>query len=211
MIATCRRGCHSVAKGQWVRHLGPRIQGSGAQGRCASRASDKRPFHRTPVPAGGLGAIISADSPARVAHRVLAHFSHSRGLYGHLAADPRRHECRARLRNRRAPCWSPTAGRSRSLAAIRFGCNTSAESRRRPRLAGVALGLAQSPKCESGRGRRRSGRRSAAQPRRCLGVSGDLAPFVCAPAYLCRPFVSRCGRLSLVVLVWGVPGGAWAR
>jgi hypothetical protein len=37
------------------------------------------------------------------------------------------------------------------------------------------------PKGKSGGGRRRNGRRSAAQPRRCLGVSGDLAPFVCAP------------------------------
>jgi hypothetical protein len=41
--------------------------------------------------------------------------------------------------------------------------------------------LMQSPTGESGPGGRRNGRRSAAQPRRCLGVSGDLAPFVCAP------------------------------
>jgi len=100
MIATCRRGCHSVAKGQWVRHLGPRIQGSGAQGRCASRASDKRPFHRTPVPARGLGAIISADSPARVAHRVLAHFSHSRAIRA-----PRRRPAPARMQG---PAAEPT-------------------------------------------------------------------------------------------------------
>ena len=40
------------------------------------------PVHRrTPVAAGGLRPIISADPTVHVAHRVYAQLSHSRGLY----------------------------------------------------------------------------------------------------------------------------------
>jgi hypothetical protein len=38
---------------------------------------------------------MSAEPPARVAHRVFAHRSHWPGLYEHLTCDPRQHECRA--------------------------------------------------------------------------------------------------------------------
>jgi hypothetical protein len=47
------------------------------------------------VAAPGLPVIISAERPARVAHRVFAHPSHSPGLYEHLTSDPRQHEFRA--------------------------------------------------------------------------------------------------------------------
>ncbi len=67
---------------------------------------------RTPAPPVGSARSRGSTGRARVAHRVFAHCSHSRGLCGH-AADPRPHECRTRMWNRRWSCSSPDPGLSR--------------------------------------------------------------------------------------------------
>lgn len=103
------------------------------------------------APAGW--AQSPARPPARVAHRVVAHLSHSRGLLGRLGADRRQHDFNSRLRNRRGTCSTPTVARAGPLAGIHSPASAWSESRRGPRMASVAVRLAESPKtaCPSDR------------------------------------------------------------
>jgi hypothetical protein len=85
-------------------------------------------------PFGLHAATLSArDAPASAGH------------FGE-PTNPCRHESRADQRRRRETPNSPTAGRRGSLAVIRSAASTSAGSSSPPQLAGVAIGLAQSPK-----------------------------------------------------------------
>ena len=78
-------------------------------------------------------------------------FSHSRGLYGRLASDPRQNECRAGRRNRHESCSSPCAHPGRSA-------RPPDRCRNVPSAAPPACPALQAPRGGCGGRRRSSGR-----------------------------------------------------